>query len=214
MAKKSKVVDALSPLDAITSAFAIVVIALMSLGVVAVVFGGSSMGIGEESVCVDANFSSGDEPTADDRALAREAFDLEKGVTVQQPDTVICQADPSLAQSTLDTLSIAPSFVVFLGFLLLTRRIIRHARRTSLFSAALAQMIERAGWLLLLGLLAAAGVEFLADGLLKASMSSMSWVNGSFSVSVAGIIGAYGIITVGRVMLHAASLQADSDATI
>lgn len=40
------------------------------------------------------------------------------------------------------------------------------------------------------------------------------WASGSFSISIPGIIGAYGLVSIGRVMNRAAALQSDADATI
>ena len=42
----------------------------------------------------------------------------------------------------------------------------------------------------------------------------MSWADGSIGISVPGIIGAYGLVSIGRIMNRAAALQAEADATI
>ena len=104
---------------------------------------------------------------------------------------------------------------MFFGFVLLTRRIIRYGRQHGLFSGELAQRIKRLGWLLLAGLLVAGFLKWLGEGLLLSSMvDSMSWTNGSVGVSVPALIGAFGLVSIGRVMHHAAALQAEADATI
>jgi hypothetical protein len=215
VAKKRKIVDPLSPLDAITSFLATVIITIFALFAVAGVAGEhiSVFDVGDGSVCTSARFS----PPGDSQALDkpdRQMFGLRDGVEAHSAATEICQSGPSVWQNALAALSNAPSLIVFVGFLLMTRRTIRFARRDGLFSARLAGRIERLGWFLLLGLLAGAAAEWLGDGLLKASMSSMGWASGEVHISIAGVVGAYGIISIGRVMARAAVLQADADTTI
>lgn len=215
MAKKRKIVDALSPLDAITSMILTVLATLAVMGAAAAVAGEniSLFDIGADSICTSANFSPADDGESSDE-LDRRLHALQDGVDVHSASTEMCQSAPSAAQTALSALAQVPSFIVFVGFLLLTRRTIRFARRDGIFSQLLALRIERLGWFLLLGLVGAAAVEWLADGLLKTSMSSMGWASGEVHLSVAGVIAAYGVISIGRVMARAAALQAEADTTI
>lgn len=176
----------------------------------------SLFGMGrEQSVCVDRNMTVGDDDSGELSQLDRDDYQLRDGVTYYSSSTTLCLPDPGADEVALVGLTEAPASVVFVAFLLLTRRIIRYARRHGFFSRPLAARIERLGWLLLLGLLGAAVISWIAEGLLvRRLLTDQSWASGSFHVSVAGIIGAYGIISVGRVMARAAELQSDADATI
>lgn len=217
MSKKPTSSDPLGPIEAITSVLTILLLTLVGFVAIAVATGNTSLS-GADQICRTPNFSmiNGEVGSASKTdAVSQETFGLGDGVTLGDGRTEMCQNDPSVAQQLLDGLTSAPTGLVFIGFLILTRRTIKYARHNGLFSASLAEQIEALGWLLVLGLVGAAIIEWLADGLLKHSMAStMPWHSGSFSISVAAVIGAYGIITVGRVMSHAAALQEDADATI
>lgn len=216
MVKKSRAIDPLGPLDAATRILVGVLVTFTALAVMSLASGeGHWFGIGEDSICRTPNFwVGGDEP--DPTALWRDDFGLSHGVTLSHNSrSEICQNDPSAMQQVWSGLTVAPSFLLFVGLLLLARHTIKYARRVGLFSRALAERVEAFGWLLLIGLAVTASIEWFADGMLKHSMAStMSWHSGSFSVSVAGIIGAYGIISVGRVMARAADMQADLEGTV
>ncbi|WP_456695835.1 hypothetical protein [Aeromicrobium sp. P5_D10] len=192
MAKESRAIDPLGPLDAATRILVGVLVTFTALAVMSLASGeGHWFGIGEDPICRTPNFLSRDSQSE------------------------MCQNDPSAMQQVWTGLTAAPSFLLFVGLLLLARHTIKYARRVGLFSAALAERIEAFGWLLLIGLAATTLLEWFADGMLKHSMAStMSWHSGSFSVSIAGIIGAYGIIAVGRVMSRAAVMHADLEGTV
>jgi hypothetical protein len=218
VARKPRTVDALSPLDTITGVFASILLTVLALGSVAVVFDDSvtMFGMGRDAtVCVDRNMSIGDDGTGELSQLERDDYDLRDGVTYYSNETTICQPDPGVGEVALAGLTESPTPLVFVAFLLLTRRIITYARRHGFFSRPLAERIERLGWLLLLGLIGASVISWIAEGLLVSRMlTDQSWASGSFHISVAGIIGAYGIVSIGRVMARAADLQSDADATI
>lgn len=217
MARRPRIVDALSPIDTITGVLAGFLLAGFALGGVSAVFDHSvsMFGMGSDTVCVDKNFSIGGGSARDLDQLDRDFYHLRDGVTTFSNKTNVCRKDPGTVDQLLVGLTQAPTVIVFLGWLLLTRRTIASARRHGMFSAALPARVERLGWLLLIGLVGAAVVEWLADGqLAKRLLTDQSWAGGSFHISVAGIIGAYGIISVGRVMARASALQADVDTTI
>ncbi len=217
--KKAKVRDPLGPLDAVTGIFAgllLTGLAFAGIAGIAALFNDdiSVMGIGENRICVETNqFSYGEMQPIDD--LDRQDVGIRKNVKIDSGDTSVCDVKPGATQQALNGLTQIPTFTVFLGFILLTRRTIRHAQKHGLFSATLAARIERLGWLLLFGLVGAALIEWLAEGqLLLGMLRDAGWASGSFGVSVPGIIGAFGLVSIGRIMSHAAALQADADATI
>lgn len=215
MARRQKALDALGPLDAITSVLVGILLTAFALAGVAAIFGEdiTFFDINGAQVCVDTDGSLGADSTMDPED--RDFFGVGKGVTTFASRTTLCDPHPAALDRALVGLSSVPTFLVFAGFLLMTQRTIRYARRRGLFSVALAERIEHLGWLLMVGLLGAAIIEWLASGLLLERLAAIeSWSSGSFSVSVAGIIGACGLISTGRVMRQAAALQADADATI
>lgn len=215
MKKQTHVRDPLGPLDAITSLLATVLLAVFALGGVAAIFtdGITFFDVNGPDICIETDGSLG--ASADPDSTDREFFGLRDDVTTYPGRTTVCDPSPALADRALAGLSVIPTFAVFVGFLVLTQRTIKYARRHGLFSVPLAKRIERLGWLLVIGLVGAASIQWLASGLLLIRMVPLeSWTRGSFSISVAGVIGAYGIISVGRVMARAASLQEDADATI
>ena len=210
--------DPLGPLDFVTSFLATLLIAGLAFGAIgfAVSDGVSVLGIGDSAVCVstDLNTFGLDEPPYD-KADIREELGVNRGTVISADAAQLCDPSPAFREQALHGMTEIPSVVVLLGFVLLTRRIIRYARRHGLFSAELARRITNLGWLLLGGLILAGMVESLGRGLLLSGMvDSMSWSSGMFSVSAPALIGAAGVITVGRVMSHAAAPQADADATI
>jgi hypothetical protein len=215
MARTPRIVDALRPLDAITSVLAGILLTVFVLGGLATAFGAgiTFFEVNGDEVCIDTHGSFG--ASSDVDSLDRDLYGLRKDVTTHPARTTLCDPHPDMPERVLAGLTSVPTFAVFAGFLLMTRRTIGYARRRGLFSIPLAERIERIGRLLLVGLLGAAVVEWLASGLLlDRLLTNTSWAGGSFSVSIAGIIGAVGLISIGRVMRQAAALQADADTTI
>jgi hypothetical protein len=215
---KPRARDPLGPLDFVTSFLAMLLIVVLGAWTVAVMVSDNVtvLGIGESSVCVSTDlntFGLVEDPY--DKADIRQEYGVDRETVIDADAAQLCDPSPGSREQLLSGMTEIPSFVVLLGFVLLTRRIIRYARRDGLFSAELARRITSLGWLLLGGLLVEGAVESLGEGLLLSGMvDSMSWSSGMFSVSVPALIGAAGVITVGRIMSHAAALQADADATI
>ena len=214
--KQPKVRDPLGPLDTITGILTGLLLTGLAFAGLALLIGDNVtfMGVGDNDVCVTTTrFSHGEVAEIDD--LDRQEIGIRKHVRIGATDTSVCDEKPGAREQALSGLTQIPTFVVFLGFVLLTRRTIRYAQKDGLFSQTLAERIERLGWLLLLGLIGAALIEWLAEGqLISAMVGEADWASGSFGISVPGIIGAYGIVSVGRVMNRAAALQDDADATI
>ena len=214
--KTPKTRDPLGPLDFVTSFFATLLGVLILLIAASAIFGwgGSALGMGGDSVCVTTDlrtFGLAEDPYGD----VRKDEGIDRRVSLDPDGTQLCDGDPDLLQQAASGLTQAPAAIVFFAFVLMTRRIIRYARQHGLFSAELAHRITRLGWLLLAGLLMAGFLKWLGEGLLLSSMvDSMSWTDGSIGVSVPALIGAAGVVSIGRVMNRAAALQADADATI
>ena len=208
--------DPLGPLDTITGMISGLLLTLLAFTVVFSVLSDdvSFMGVGDDEVCVTTHRIS----TIESRELDdadRQDYGIARHVDVEPAKTSLCDEKAGVEAHTWGVLTELPSFFVFLGFILLTRRTIRYAQKHGLFSASLADRIERLGWLLLFGLLGAALIEWLAEGqLLSDMLRDADWSSGSLGISVPGVIGAYGLVSIGRVMNRAAALQADADATI
>jgi hypothetical protein len=215
MTKQTRGRDPLGPLDAVTSLLATVLVVVFAIGGVAAIFtdGITFFDVNGPDICIEADGSVG--ASSDPDPVDREFFGLRDDVTTYPARTTVCDRSPVLADRALAGLSVIPSFAVFVGFLFLTRRTIRYARIHGLFSMSLARRIERLGWLLVTGLVGAASIEWLASGLLLHRLVPLeSGARGSLSISVASVIGAVGVISMGRVMARAAFLQEDADATI
>jgi hypothetical protein len=212
--KQTTMIEPLAPLDAVLSMVKIVIVTGFVFFAVAVPFGNVTIfNVGDDDVCVTTRNNFGFDDEMD--KFERDTLGLRRGIEVYGESSNFCNTDPHLKDQVLIGLTNGPTSVVFIGFVLLTRRTIRYTRRNGLFSQQLAERIERLGWLLLAGLLGASIIEWLAEGLLIQTMrSTESWASGSFGISVPGIIGAYGLVSIGRIMNRAAALQAEADATI
>ena len=215
--KTPKTRDPLGPLDAITGILAGILLTLLAVGGIALAVGDdwSLLGVGADDACVTSHRGYATIQSLEDDPVSRHDDGLKRHVSVSPDSANVCDRQPSAWGHALFILTQSPTFLVFLGFILLARRIITYAQKNGLFSQPLAERIERLGWLLLFGLVGSALVEWIAEGMLLSTMTTTaSWSSGSFSVSVPGIIGAYGLVSIGRVMNRAAALQADADATI
>lgn len=213
--RQPPVVDALTPLDTITQALLTVVVLFLVVFSAGVVLSGWTMfEVNGPSICVDAGFTLDHGSDGKPDAADRELLGLADGTTVLPGDSTVCQDHPSAVQRFLVGLKNIPTFAVFCGFLVLARRLIATARREGLFNRALARHVERLGWLLVGGLVLASTTEWLADGALRSTMYDASWASGAFDISIAGLIGGYGIVSIGRVMARAADLQDDVEGTV
>lgn len=208
--------DPLAPLEGIVGVLLAFLVGLVLVFGVAMTFtdGGSMLGVGDTEVCVD-NASipmiSDDGPSSSDREIL--GF---KAHTESRPgETTVCNTAPGVKEQVLSALSVAPTFLMFLGFLFLTNRSIKRARAEGLFTTATARRVQWLGRYLLVGLLVAAVIEWLAKGLLLSTMvEGKGWADGPAYVSIASVIGALGIVTVGRILQRAVELQDEADATI
>lgn len=177
--------------------------------------GVSVLGMGAREVCVDsANaFSS----AYDDELSKFEKEDLgyKAHTSSSTSEITICNTKPGVKEQALSGLSIAPTTLVFVGFLVLTRRSIKYARSSGPFSAPTARRVQQLGRYLLIGLVVAAVIEWIAKGLLLSTMiEGKGWASGPTHLSVPSIIGALGIVTVGRILQRAVELQDEADATV
>ena len=213
----AKTRDPLGPLDVVTGLLAGLLLTALALGAIALAIGDNwtVMGVGADDACMTSHSGYATVQSDDETRELRAEDGLKRHVSVNPDSANLCDNEPNAWGKTLFVLTQSPTALVFLGFILLARRIIKYAQQNGLFSQPLAERIERLGWLLLLGLVVSALVEWFAEGLLLSTMTTQaSWSSGSFGISVPGIIGAYGLVSIGRVMNHAAALQADADATI
>lgn len=175
--------------------------------------GGSVLGMGDSEVCVEgANIPMiGDDLTAEEI----EIIGLKENARSYEHETTVCNTEPGLKEQALTGLSTAPTFLVFIGFLILTNRSIKQARASGLFTAETARRVQHLGRFLLIGLVAAAFIEWIAKGLLLGTMvEGKGWADGPPYISVPALIGALGVVTVGRVLARAVELQNDADTTV
>jgi hypothetical protein len=211
--------DPLAPIDTAVSVLSWLVGGLLALGVVfgvAAALGGSFsvFGFGDTEVCTTG------EPgpvTFRNDVPQTAVVGLKDGARWFPAEMLICKSDPGVGLRLAASLMGAPTQLLFIGFLILTRGLIKQARRTGMFTPQVATRTGRLGWYILLGSIIAAAIEALAGGIvLQAAVDGEVWLGGIFDLhtSWSALLVGIGLITIGRVLGQAALLQADVDATI
>lgn len=211
--------DPLAPIDAAVSVLTWLVAGLVALGMllaVAAALGGpfSVFGFGDTEVCTTAE--PGPVTFRDDVSQAA-VVGLNDDARWFPAEMLICKSDPGVGLRLVASLMSAPTLLLFIGFLILTRGLIRQARRTGTFTPQVATRTRRLGWYILLGSIIAAAIEALAGGVvLQAAVEGETWLGGIFDLSTSwsALLVGIGLITIGRVLGQAALMQADVDATI
>jgi hypothetical protein len=144
----------------------------------------------------------------------------EPGVDVVPTELLICEPlkgiDHKAAKYALKVMTEAPTFAVFLVFLFGIRRVMLRTDRGGPFGHDTARLVIRLGWWLFGGLIAATLIETTAESLLVGTMvkgQTWSWaVEPDFPAVM--ILGALGIVGVGRVLKQGAQLQDDVEGIV
>ena len=144
---------------------------------------------------------------------------LRDGVSMGVPNTLeLCRTGASAADRALLSLPTALDLLWTIGFLVLTLRLVRGARRDGLFTRAVACRVENLGRYVLFGWLVVALVDaamrdavvdrWVAD--FNPWMSFLGYVHWSWAIVIAG----FGVITVGRVMRQTVPMREEIEATV
>lgn len=212
MARASRPADPLEPIASTVGVLGALTGALLGLVLLATVFGsGSLFGFGDREVCATGSAGVlGAQTEAKIRGLSAASRTFAGQVEV-------CAQHPSVALRVVDTLTTLPSFLLFLGFLLLVHRLVRTTQTHGIYSREAVRRVRSLGWFILLGDLVAATLEaVMRGGVFAAQLPRLGWTSGlltwhaSFAVLLAGI----GVITFARVMAVGAAMQEDLEGTV
>jgi hypothetical protein len=213
--------DPLAPLEFVVTFLSAMIVVLLALSVAAAIFGsGSFVGLGETAACAD--FQPGVVPYGE-RDLEGRAEGgifipgLRTGASFSVHELAVCEDHPGRLVKTLSTAGTAAPLLLFIGFLVLSRRLIREARRSGVFTTSVAARTRTLGWYLLSGSLMVEVVRSIADGVVaRSAVRGISWDIGlkHLDLPLTLLVVALGIITVARVLRQAVELQDDVDATI
>ena len=111
----------------------------------------------------------------------------------------------------------ALDLLFLIGFLVLTRRLISHARADGLFTEDVARRVGLIGAFVLVGSLFTAVASAISDGMVLCHArlgEPWGWGFVNFSLPVPLVIAGFGILTVARVLHIAVGMQHEIDATI
>lgn len=211
--------DPLAPFEGAVTFLSAVLLLLVLVSVPLALFGSASfVGLGDKEAC--AVVQPGVVPYGERDVQGNEDAAFIPGLHADARFSVhtleVCDRSPGPLVKGLSVAGTAAPLVLLFGFLVLSRRLIRHAR-DGMFTTAVAARTRALGWYLLVGCLLAEAIRALADGVvLHGAVRGVGWDVGlrRFDLPLTLIVVAAGIITVGRVLGQAVVLQADVDATI
>jgi hypothetical protein len=184
----------------------------LALGVIVTVVGsGSIAGLGHQEVCVPVPNELGQPGT---EAVPRA---VEVGVRSYTDVLQMCVQHPTIGQRLLSTVADLAIPLIYLTTMVLLARSARTAERYGPFTARAVRGVTRAGWLLLLGALAAAVVEGVGRAALLATMVTYptlgGWLNETqlpFGLMITGA----GLLTVARILRAGATMREEIEATV
>lgn len=145
---------------------------------------------------------------------------VEPGVDVVPTELLVCEPMKGLEHKPvkygLKAMTTVPTFAVYLVFLFGIRKVMIQTDRGGPFGHETARLLTRLGWWLFGGLIASTLIETSAESLLIGSMvKDQTWgsaVQPDFPAVM--ILGALGIVGVGRVLKQGAELQDDVEGTV
>jgi hypothetical protein len=142
---------------------------------------------------------------------------LAAGVEANPQRFELCTDTATTHQRLLSTLKGLPSGLLFLGFLFVTWRGTRQARRRGPFTQEVAASISTLGAFLFFGQLVVTFIQAFAAQHLVDSMLTEGQDNDYFlylHVSLVVLIAAFGLQALGRVMAMTVPMQREIDATV
>jgi hypothetical protein len=210
--------DPLLPLDFGIFVITWFIVVLFVIGAGFTAFGsGSLLGLGDDSVCATTRVGAVPYGGTGEAGQGDGVVGLKRGATSVPRTLYVCSPDPGPAARAGAAIGPVATFSFLLGSVLLTRHLIRYARRNRLFSSGVASRTTRLGWFLLAGSLLAAALQALSDGIvLSTAVRDVSWTVGQqdFHFPLTLVLVGLAAISVGRVLDRAVAMQEDADATI
>jgi Protein of unknown function (DUF2975) len=211
--------DPLGPIAYITNVVsALLLIGLLAVGVTTATGSGSFLSFGHDAeVCVSASPGQGVGFAFRGGQPNEGVVGVHPGIESHTSEVTTCDPNPGLGLRMLGSVPGALDLSFLIGFLVLTRRLISHARARGLFTEDAARRVGLIGTFVLVGSLFTAVASAISDGMvLNHAKLGEPWGWGFVNVSlpVPTLIAGFGILTVGRVLHIAVRMQHDIDATI
>ncbi|MEL4504159.1 hypothetical protein AAEX63_04010 [Luteococcus sp. H138] len=144
---------------------------------------------------------------------------LRPGVEQGYPDRFrLCQESMSATDRALSSVPVLLDLLWTIGFLLLTRQMIKRARRGGLFTSQLASALQRLGWYVLAGWVAlqaigATCMVLVTSHLVTDYSPAAAW-SAHWHWSWATVIGGFGLLTIARVIRESIPLREEVEATV
>lgn len=208
--------DPLGPIDYIVNVLGTLLILFVVVVSVSTALGsGSLLAFGHnQEVCVTAPVNSA---VISGHSDAVHLTHVHQSISSRVSQVETCDLHPSTGLRVVASVPGGLTLLFVAGFLLLTKLIVRHARRRGLFTADVARRVTLLGAFLLGGSLAVSFLSAMADNaVLHHAFSARDWDWGlvNLRLSIPTLIAAFGILTFGRVMQLAVRMQRDIDTTI
>jgi len=206
---------ALAPLAFVVRVVGGLMVAVTLFVVPFVIFGsGSFLGVGADEVCVESPLAGW---SSDGDAGMRAVVEPARGVSVSATTIRLCDGSPSGGQRTLSLVEQGSGFVYAAGLLLLLSLLLRTARQ-GFFVPRIALAVGRLGLYVLLGGLAAAFLHAWAASRLAATMVDGELAHPGLVATLHGLaaplLAGFGLLTIGRVLVHAVPMQRELDTTV
>jgi hypothetical protein len=215
----SRQLDPLGPIAYITNVVTVLLLIGLLVGGAATATGsGSFLSFGHDAdVCVSASPGSGLGFETTDARPNERVVGVHRGIESHTSEVTTCDPHPGLGLRMLGSVPGALDLSFLIGFLVLTRRLIRHARARGLFTEDVARRVGLIGGFVLIGSLFTAVASAISDGMVlhHAKLGEpWGWGFVNFSLPVPTLIAGFGILTVARVLHIAVRMQTEIDATI
>lgn len=209
--------DPLGPIDFIVGVITTLLAVVLIVVAIATAFGSVSVG-GLNARQVWAQSEPGVIPYSDNGTDGGTAISQVPGAQSNRTGLEICTVHPGAQDRVLSGLMQWPSLLFTIGFLLGLRVLIRTARRDGLFTAGVARRLDALGWYLLAGAVLVAAIQstggtLLLRQLVKGVDFSTVFID-QWSMAWSTLIGAFGLITLGRVMRQTVDMREELDATV
>lgn len=208
--------DPLAPIDFVVSVLTtLLVVGLVFTAVSSIFDSGGGFGFGSDVVCAD--YEAGAMPWGG-RGGGHGVVDLVDDARAYPAGVEVCTAAPTIRDRFYLGLTVWPSLLFTLGFLVGLRLVIRAARREGMFTTGVARRVTMLGWYLLavpvvVATLEATGNALLLRGLVEGGIGWLDWQDG-LRMSWSALIGGFGLITFGRLLQRTVPMREELDATV